>query len=78
MQIHQREVFQEWLQNPLTQEYHQFHRDRRASLAERWARGNPLTPEHQAQAVMLGQLADISWEDIAEQYGIEIEQEAEV
>jgi hypothetical protein len=72
MTIRTEEGFQAWKDSPLTREYLQFLRDRQAALMRAWAEGKSLTPEHQAQAVLLGQLAEIRWHDVAEQYGIEV------
>lgn len=64
--------FQAWKDSPRTQEFLRFLLDRQADLCLAWGKGQQLSPEHQAQAVLLGQLAAISWDDVAQQYGIEM------
>lgn len=63
-----RAEFQNWRDNPVTVEFLGFLRDRQQALMVAWGRGLSLTPEEQAQAVLLGQLADLSFEMIAEEY----------
>ena len=70
MTIKTKEGFQAWKDNPLTREYLQYLRDRQSNLKEAWARGKLLTVEQQAQAVLLGQLAEMGWDEIAAQYEI--------
>ena len=72
MTIRTEEGFQAWKDSPLTREYLQFLRDRQADLMRAWGEGKSLSPEHQAQAVLLGQLAGIRWHDVAQQYVIEV------
>lgn len=62
------EAFQAWKAQPQTQEFLQFLADRQADLMLAWGQGVSLMPEHQAQAVLLGQLADLSFEMIVAQY----------
>jgi hypothetical protein len=77
MTIRTEEGFQAWKDSPLTREFLQFLKDRQRSLMEAWGRGKSLNPEHQAQAVLLGQLAEIRWPDVAEQYDIEVRDDEE-
>jgi hypothetical protein len=56
------EVYQGWKDSPQTQAYLQILNQRRLYLMEEWARGRMTTPEQQAQAVLLTQLADLSHE----------------
>jgi hypothetical protein len=72
MMILEQEAFQQWKDNPLTREFLSILKDRRQHLMEAWGRGQPLMPEQQAQAVLLGQLAEINFEDVQEMAGIEV------
>lgn len=63
------EEFLAWKEHPATQEYLTFLKDRQSDLKEAWGRGLSMTPEQQAQAVLLGQLVGLRWSDLAEQYG---------
>ena len=75
-----RETFQAWKEDHRTQGFLRYLRDRQSDLMEQWGKGlvNSNLPEIQAQAVALGQLAGIGWDEIAAQYGIEPPEEAEV
>lgn len=64
-------TFQEWKDNPATQDFLTFLAERQTALAEAWARGASMTLEQQAQSVLLGHLSQISFEDICEHYGME-------
>lgn len=68
------EAFQAWASNPLTQGFLLYLKERQAVLTEAWAAGQPGShlPEPQAQAVLLGHLAGLEFEDIARHYGIEV------
>lgn len=66
--------FRAWKDHPTTVEFLRFLKDRQMALAEAWARGTVWSPEQQAQAVLLGQLAEISSADVAEQYGVELKE----
>lgn len=72
MAIMEQEQFQAWRDNPLTQEFLGLVRKRQQELTAAWGRGLPLSPEQQAQAVLLGQLAGISFDHEPEndRYGI--------
>lgn len=63
------EEFLAWKEHPATQEYLTFLKDRQSDLKEAWGRGLSTTPEQQAQAVLLGQMVDLRWSDLADQYG---------
>lgn len=65
------EAWTAWKNSPLTQEYLRFLREHQDRLTQAWARGASLAPEQQAQAVLLGKLADLSLEDLNEHYGVE-------
>jgi hypothetical protein len=39
---------------------------------EAWAAGQPLNPEQQAQAVLLGHLVDLKHEDVLDMAGVEV------
>lgn len=79
MQILEREAFQEWRENPLTREYLTLLARRKQDLMEQWAAGLPGThsPEFQAQARLLGQLAEISWDSLHSLFGIEMRKEGD-
>ena len=62
------EEFQRWKDCPLTQCFLNYLRDRQSDLMLAWGRGLVVLPEEQAQAVVLGQLAEIRFEDIEQQY----------
>lgn len=51
-----KEEYQEWAAHPLTQQFHQFLKDYRQYLMERWAKGQ--TQDQQAQEMAKCQLAD--------------------
>lgn len=74
MTILEREGFQQWKDNPLTREFLSLLANRQLGLMEAWGRGQPLSPEQQAQAVILGKLAEVSFEDVEEMAGIEREE----
>jgi hypothetical protein len=67
-----REQFQAWKDHPVTVEFFQYLRARQWALMQAWGRGQIWSPEQQAQAVLLGQLAEISLADVAEQYDVEV------
>lgn len=63
-----KEAFQEWINSPLTLEWIKYLKDRQQALMEAWSQGSMTSPEEQAQAVLLGQLARIRSEDIMDHY----------
>lgn len=71
MVILEPEEFQRWRDNPLTVEFLGLLKLRRQHLMEAWARGQSLTPEEQAQAVLLGKLSEVRRENLMELAGIE-------
>lgn len=71
MQILEEAEFQRWKDNPLTQEFLSILGDRQQHLLEAWGRGQPMRAEAQAQAVILGQLAQVRFEDVQEMAGVE-------
>ena len=62
------EEFQAWKDQPATREFLNYLRDRQSDLMQAWGEGRTNSAEHQAQAVLLGRLAQIKCEDIHEQY----------
>ena len=72
MAIMEQEQFQAWRDSPLTQEFLGLVRKRQQDLMAAWGRGQPLSPEQQAQAQLLGLLAGISFDHEPEndRYGI--------
>jgi hypothetical protein len=77
MEILNREAFQEWRESPLTQDFFRLMADRKQSLMEQWAAGTPgaHSPEFQAQARLLGQLAEMNWDSLHGLFGIERKEE---
>ncbi|CDO34313.1 hypothetical protein SPHV1_1450005 [Novosphingobium sp. KN65.2] len=65
-----RDEFLRWREQPTTQAYLQFLRDFRDSLAKQWAAGESLSPEDQRQARTLGELADLSCNDVRNFYDL--------
>ena len=51
-----KEDYQEWKAHPLTQQFHQYLKDYRADLMERWARG--MFSQMNLEAVTRCQMAD--------------------
>lgn len=67
------EAFQAWKDSPLTRGYLAALRQRQTDLMAAWGRGQAMSVENQAAAVLLGQLADLSHEDfMAEFFGVEV------
>lgn len=64
MVILDKEEFQRWRGHPLTVEFLALLSRRRTELMEAWGRGLRLAPEQQAQAVLLGRLAEVNFNDI--------------
>ena len=63
MTILEREEFQAWKASPVTAEFLSLLAARQQALMAAWGSGSPLTPEQQAQAVILGQLARIRFSE---------------
>ena len=57
MQRFTSESWEEWKAGPLTAVFLAYLKDRQARLAERWARGEALSPECQVKAQLLGELS---------------------
>jgi len=60
-----------WKSHPETQEFLRFLRDRRMVLMEQWSRG---LAADRSEAVFLGKILNLSSEDVADFYNIEVEQ----
>jgi hypothetical protein len=64
--------YQQWASDPLTVKFHQFLRDYRDSLKERWASGDYPGEMHNAQQIgrtmMLKELCDLADDAISEFY----------
>lgn len=67
----ERDSFQEWKDQPGTRDFLAFLAKRQQRLMEAWGRGAPLTPEQQAQAVLLGRLSKVSFDDMIEHFELE-------
>lgn len=65
------EVWAGWRQRPETQAFFQVLSLRRHNLMDSWARGQLTLPEHQASAVLLTQLVDLSHEDVRDMLGLD-------
>ena len=57
------ETFKAWAESPLTQEFLGLLGRRQRSLEEAWGRGRSLSAEQQAQAVLLGKLSRLRYDD---------------
>ena len=62
------DAMQEWKGHPLTVEFFRFLGDRREALMQLWGRGQPLGPEWQREAALLGSLMHLKSDEIAEFY----------
>ena len=64
------EMFQAWMSRKETQEFFRFLMHRQTDLMEAWGRVEPWAqrPEIQAQAVLLGQLSDLTAQDLRDYY----------
>ena len=60
-----------WKSRPETQEFLRFLKDRQMVLMEAWSRGVSAS---QSEAVFLGEILNLSSEDVANFYNIEVEQ----
>ena len=69
--LQEEEVFQAWKDSPLTKAFRELLLTKQQNLSQAWARGHSMTPENQASAVLLGQLADLSHDDVLEILGVE-------
>jgi len=69
-QLQEEETFQAWKDHPLTKDFRALLLLKQQRLMEAWGRGHPMMPEEQAQAVLLGRLADLSHEDVLEILGV--------
>ena len=66
-----REQMEAWLASRQTQVFHQYLKDQRDRLMERWAAGEEMDLRYQTKALLLGELADLNFEDYADFYEIE-------
>ena len=71
-----KDSFQEWINHPLTLIYLQFLMDRRSMLARKWAAGVKMDPESQMNAMFLGELSNLKFEEVEEFYEIQDDQSA--
>jgi len=70
-----RNSFKEWAGHPLTALYRQFLRDQREALKEQWASGLEMDLRSQTKALLMGELSDLEWGDVARFYEIESEED---
>lgn len=64
------EAMAAWKAHPGTVAFRQYLRDFRAKMAENWASGNPMSDKLQAQADLMGQMADLGSDAVANFYGV--------
>lgn len=64
------EAMAAWKAHPGTVAFRQYLKDFRAELAEAWAAGNPMSPQQQAQADLMGQMVELDSDAIANFYGV--------
>ena len=67
------EAMAAWKANPLTVEFLAYLKDRHEALKELWGRGQPLGPEWQREASLLGSILHLKSEEVAEFYDVEYE-----
>ena len=60
-----------WKAHPLTVEFLTYLRDRQQALMELWGRGQPMGPEWQREASLLGSILHLQSEEIATFYEVE-------
>ena len=68
------ERFDEWRSSPLTKEFFKFLSDKREDAKETWARGQEMSKEVTATAFVYGEILTLEYTDVAEFYGIELEE----
>lgn len=68
-------AFLEWRQARVNRPFFQFLKDQREALAQRWAAGEEMDSRQQCKALLMGELADLAFEDVARFYGIAVEDE---
>lgn len=72
-----RKSFLEWKAHPSTGPFLQFLRDQRSRLMDQWASGQEMDPRHQTKALLMGELADLEWPDVASFYDLSAEDSAD-
>lgn len=70
-----RDSFQAWKAHPLTKPLLAYFRDNRDRLAEQWAAGEAMSPQQQCKALLMGELSDLEWADVASFYDIPTEED---
>jgi len=63
-----------WKAHPLTAEFLKYLKDRQQALMELWGRGQPMGPEWQREASLLGSILHLQSDEIAAFYEVEREQ----
>lgn len=63
-----RDLFLQWRDHPLTEVFRQYLLDQRETLGKAWMAGQPLSEAHQIKALLLGELADLDWDDVRQFY----------
>lgn len=71
-----RDSLEEWRAHPLTQAYHRYLLHLRDRLKEQWASGEALDLRHQTKALLLQELASLSFEDYADAMGVPLDDSA--
>lgn len=72
-----KEQFEAWKAGEANQGFLKFVLDSREALMADWADGRPMTPENQATAVVYGDLLGLQWADVADFYGLPIDDSTE-
>lgn len=67
-----KDEFQRWWEHPGTLAFRAFLGDRVKAMQTQWAQGAQFSPEQQGQAVLMSQLLDLSSDDVAREYGVEV------
>ena len=68
------QTFEEWRHSPLTALFLRFLKDQQSDLGRRWMEGQALGLQEQTKALLMGELADLSWADVADFYGIPVDE----
>jgi hypothetical protein len=63
--------FQEWKDHPRNKPFLQFLRDQVEALKDQWASGVEMDSRQQTKALLMGELSDLEWAEVAAFYEIE-------
>lgn len=59
-----RQTFQEWVNRPGTKAFLRLLKDQRDLMADQWARGQEMSPQHQTKALLFQELSTLNWADV--------------